>query len=102
MLHLAMDGVLSFSRKPFTWVTWVGGFFTAVGAAGLLGMLIASWIGKAELAIPALAALMVFLSGCVLMGVGVVGAYVGRIYDEAIGRPLYIVAERQNEPEEGA
>ncbi|MDR0930009.1 MAG: glycosyltransferase, partial [Oscillospiraceae bacterium] len=102
MLHLAMDGVLSFSRKPFTWVTWTGGFFTAVGAAGLLGMLIASWIGKVGLAIPVLAALMVFLSGCVLMGVGVVGAYVGRIYDEAIGRPLYIIAERQNEPGEGA
>ncbi|MDR0898665.1 MAG: glycosyltransferase family 2 protein [Oscillospiraceae bacterium] len=98
MLRLAMDGVLSFSRKPFTWVTWAGGLFAGLGAAGLLGLGIAALAGAAGLGMWLLAGLMVFLSGCVLTGVGVVGAYVGRIYDEAIGRPLYIVADRDNEP----
>ena len=40
-----------------------------------------------------LAGLMVLLSGCVLIGLGVVGEYIARIYDETRGRPLYIVAD---------
>jgi len=42
--------------------------------------------------------IMVFLAGLILTFMGVLGEYIGRIYDEAKGRPLYIVAEGPEEP----
>ena len=95
MIRLALDGMISFSMKPLTAVLGLGLLLVGGGGVWLLGLLALSLLGRhAGLSPSALAALMVFLSGLVIASVGVVGAYVGRIYDEAKGRPLYIIAER--------
>ena len=93
MLRLAGDGILSFSDKPVLWLLAGGVGFTALGAVWLLVRLILALCGHAG-AIASLAGLMIFLCGLVLTGMGVLGMYVTRSYDEVQGRPLYIVAEK--------
>ena len=93
MLRLAGDGILSFSDKPVLWLLAGGVGFTALGAVWLLVRLILALCGHAG-AIASLAGLMIFLCGLVLTGMGVLGMYITRSYDEVQGRPLYIVAEK--------
>ena len=95
MLHLAVDGIVSFSFIPLRLATWAG--FLAAGLA-MLGIVYAvfvriftdAWVtGWAALFIAIL-----FLGGVQLMLVGVLGEYLGRIYGEVKRRPLYLVKER--------
>lgn len=95
MLKLALDGMVSFSIRPLTAVLSVGVFLAGAGLLWLIVLLILSAIGRAGLADPSMAALITLLSGLIITSVGIVGSYVGRIYDEAKGRPLYIIASRQ-------
>lgn len=94
MVRLALDGVLSFSLKPLDWITWLGLFLSAGGGGWLLVLLALTIAGKSGYGTAALAALSLLLSGMVIGCLGVLGAYLGRIYDELKGRPLYIVADR--------
>ena len=64
-----------------------------LGAVWLLVRLILVCCGHSG-PLAALAALMIFLCGLLLTGMGVLGGYITRSYDEVKGRPLYIVAER--------
>lgn len=92
MLKLAADGVFSFSVKPLKAVTALGAFLLALGLAGLLALLILLLCGVGG-GLWWLAALNVFLAGCTIGCIGVTGEYIGRIYDEVRGRPLYVVGE---------
>jgi glycosyltransferase involved in cell wall biosynthesis len=81
MLRLALNAITSFSYFPLQVATFFG--FLAAGIA--------------IIAIPIVAALRLagslFLGGVQLISLGILGEYVGRLYDEAKGRPLYIVRE---------
>jgi polyisoprenyl-phosphate glycosyltransferase len=89
----AADGIFSFSLKPLRLLTCTG---LVVSAFGLL--LAAVFICKrlagietAETGFTTLATLLLFLGGIQLLGIGLLGEYLGRVYDEAKQRPLYIV-----------
>lgn len=100
MIRLAVDGMVSFSMKPLSWLLTLGALLFACGGVWLLVQLCLSLGGSAGMPTAFLAALMLLLTGLILLGLGVVGTYVGRIYDEAKGRPLYIIAARQGFDEE--
>jgi glycosyltransferase involved in cell wall biosynthesis len=97
MLKFALDGITSFSYLPLQLATYLG-FITA--ALSLLFILIvvvmrlavpgadAAFYGQAS----TLAAVL-FIGAVQMLSLGIIGEYVGRIYDEVKGRPLYIVAE---------
>jgi dolichol-phosphate mannosyltransferase len=95
MIRFALDGVTSFSTVPLRWATWAGLAAAGISLLGILYALITrlmtnSWV-------PGWAAIFVailFVGGVQLLSLGAIGEYVGRIYGEAKGRPLYIVAER--------
>lgn len=95
MLRLAMDGMISFSIKPLSFVLLLGTLLSMAGCIWLLLLLFMAIYGRSGLSMSAIAALLLLLSGLIILSVGIVGVYVGRVYDEAKGRPLYIIAERQ-------
>jgi glycosyltransferase involved in cell wall biosynthesis len=96
LVRYALDGLLSFSRLPLRMLTYFGIFVACMGfAAGLFFIL---WrLFKFETSptgFTTLAALITFLGGVQLIGIGVLGEYLGRIYDEVKKRPLYVVKRR--------
>ncbi len=94
MLRLAADGMLSFSLKPLDWITWLGGLLSVGGGLWLLILAIAALAGAWPYRVAPLAALVVLMAGLIILSLGVLGAYLGRVYDEVKGRPLYIIADR--------
>lgn len=94
MIKLALDGVTSFSSKPLILSTYVG-LLTAFVGFLYLGWIVLARILNPDSALPGYASLTViilFLGGVQLISIGVMGSYIGRIFYESKGRPLYIVA----------
>lgn len=93
MIALAANGVISFSDAPLRLALWAGGAVSAL--AFVYGL---SVIGRWALSDPSLErgwsstiVVVAALGGANMLMTGVIGLYVGRIYAEAKGRPLYIV-----------
>ena len=94
MLRLAMDAIMGFSVVPLNLAFWMGGCATAVGLLMALVLFIVRLQGSAPLAGQGLtASIVLFIGGVQLMMIGVLGQYIGRIYDEVRQRPLYTVRE---------
>lgn len=92
LISLAVEGVTSFSTVPLRLVTYVGG--SVATAAMLYGsfIVIRTLVHGVDLpGYASLLALVTFLSGLQLLGLGIVGEYVGRTYIESKSRPPYIV-----------
>jgi len=92
MLRLAAHGVLSFSEKPLLWPLWAGLVWLALALVLALKAVVFFFLGRGNpgLLLPFLLCLGV---GMVLSSLGILGAYLARVYDEVKGRPLYIVAD---------
>lgn len=93
LARYAFDGVFSFSYLPLRLLTYTG---VAVGTAGfLLGLYYVVKrlinIETAPTGFTTLAALMLFIGGIQLIGIGVLGEYLARVYDEVKQRPLYLI-----------
>jgi glycosyltransferase involved in cell wall biosynthesis len=94
MIKLCLDGITSFSYKPLKISGYVGMLLSASGFLYLLYVLyLAIFTEETNKGWPSLIAIMLIFNGFVLIMLGVLGEYVGRIYDETKGRPLYIVRE---------
>ena len=94
MLRFALDGITGFSRVPLRLAFYAGLICGTGSLLFLLHVLYVKYISND--AVPGwstLAAAQFFLGGVELMGIGIVGEYVGRIFDEVKHRPLYIVRE---------
>lgn len=95
MLRFATDGILSFSSKPLQIATNAGllaAFLALLGMiyAVVLRLMTNTWVeGWTALMIAVL-----FMGGMQLISLGIIGEYVGRIYEEAKQRPLYIIRKR--------
>ena len=102
LLRLAVDGIVSFSLAPLRLATWLGFLASGLALAGIvyvlvLRLLTAAWVsGWASLLVAVL-----FLGGVQLLCLGILGAYLGRIYGEVKRRPLYLVKERLGFPPTG-
>lgn len=94
MLRLAMDGVASFSYKPLKLATLVGFGLSGISFLYLIFILIQKLCGvPTAWGWTSLLAVQLFFNGVVLIILGILGAYIGRIYEECKERPLYIVQE---------
>ncbi len=93
MLNLALDGITSFSVKPIYSIIYLGVLFIFVCFAIAIYVIHALVAGTA---VPGWASLILsiwLVGGLVLISIGVVGVYIGRIYKEVKGRPLYNIKE---------
>ncbi len=94
MLKFALDGITSFSYFPLQVATYIGFIAAAVAILGIILTVILrltgshAFYGQATTLVAVL-----FLGGVQLISLGIIGEYLGRIYDEVKGRPLYIVRE---------
>lgn len=94
MLKFAMDGITSFSYFPLQLATYIGFVSAAIAVLGIIATIILrlsgshAFFGQATTLVSVL-----FLGGVQLICLGILGEYLGRIYDEVKGRPLYIVRE---------
>ncbi len=98
MLKLSANGIYGFSSKPLGLITMAGLMLLALGGAALLVLVVLALLGTPG-GLWWLAALQGALAGIVLLALGIMGSYVSRIYDEAKGRPLYVVAATRGFPD---
>jgi len=95
MLRLASDGITGFSDKPLTLPMTVGILLMLLSGLGLIALIVTAIVSGVASWLWALVG-VVFVQGISLFFMGLQGMYLGRMYDELKGRPLYIVSEKHN------
>ena len=93
MLSLAIDGITSFSVTPLRAVTTVGVAFVFIALAALIYALASLISGNVVSGWTSLLISIWFVGGCLMLSLGVVGEYIGRIYMESKHRPRYFISE---------
>lgn len=93
LVRYAFDGIISFSYFPLRMLTYSGLFIAGCGFAVGAFFIVRRLLGLevAFTGFTTLVTLVLFLGGVQLIGIGIVGEYLGRIYDEVKRRPLYLV-----------
>jgi dolichol-phosphate mannosyltransferase len=95
MFKFALDAITSFSYAPLQVASYLGFAIAGLGALAALGVVYARLFMQATPFLGQATTLVVvlFMGGVQLITLGIIGEYLGRIYDEVKGRPLYLVRE---------
>jgi glycosyltransferase involved in cell wall biosynthesis len=90
--NFALEGITSFTTAPLKLATYLG-LLTALGAFafGIFVIFQKLLYGNPVAGYPSLMVVVLFLGGIQLMAIGVIGEYLGRMFNETKGRPLYFV-----------
>jgi len=91
MLAFAFDGITSFSIKPIRIILTTGLLFSIISVLVLIYCLIQKWVGNTVEGWTFIACSIWLLSGVQLISLGVIGEYIGKIYNETKRRPRYII-----------
>lgn len=102
LFKLAWDGLFSFSSKPLRMATYLGFWVSAFAFLGVIFTFLQKVFARqfAQIGLEpwphGMSTVMIsilFLGGVRLIGIGILGEYIGRIYDEVKGRPLWIIQD---------
>ncbi len=98
MLNFALDGIASFSIKPLRLSSYLGFFVSIIGFLGIIYKLIEKILHPERFTVgwTGLFTAIIFLGGIQLITIGILGEYIGKIYEEIKQRPRYIVKEKIN------
>ena len=96
LARLAMTAVTSFSSAPLQLITFTGAGFAVFALVLGAQTLYQKIAGHAVDGFTTVILLLLVIGGAVMLGLGIIGTYIARIYEEVKGRPRYIVAERVN------
>jgi polyisoprenyl-phosphate glycosyltransferase len=99
MLRFSLDAISSFSHRPLQLATLLGFAISTLAFIAIPIVVVLRILGSYLPGFSALTILVLLLGGIELIAIGIIGEYVGRIYDEVKGRPLYLVRARHNLPE---
>lgn len=92
LINLALDGITSFTTAPLRLSTYIGGLVSLGAFIYLVVIVIQTIFFGSDLAgYPSMMAVILFLGGVQLLSLGIIGEYVGRIFNETKPRPLYLV-----------
>jgi len=94
MMRFAIDAITSFSHLPLQLATWMGFAVSALAFAYILVVLALKVVGISWPGYTSLMAAILFLGGVQLVMIGLLGEYLGRVYDEVKHRPLYLIQEQ--------
>ena len=97
LIELAIDGITSFTTAPLRIATYAG-ILVSLGTFIYLVILVFRTIffGTDLAGYPSTMAVILFLGGVQLLSLGIIGEYVGRIFNETKQRPLYLIEEYHN------
>jgi len=92
LIRYATDGVFSFSYLPLRLLSYVGLFIAGIGFSLGLFFVVRRLLGieVAQTGFTTLVTLVLFLGGIQLIGIGILGEYLARVYDEVKSRPIFI------------
>ena len=93
MLRFSIDAVTSFSHAPLQLATSFGFFLAGVSLIGILAAVVLRLVSHAIIGQASTLILVLFMGGVQLIFLGIIGEYLGRIYDEVRARPLYLVRD---------
>jgi len=99
MLRFSLDAISSFSHRPLQLATLLGFLISTLAFVAIPVVIILRILGSYLPGFGAITIAVLLLGGIQLIAIGIIGEYVGRIYDEVKGRPLYLVSSRRNVPE---
>ncbi|ANE22084.1 ribonuclease III [Denitrobacterium detoxificans] len=94
MLHLAFDGITSFSIKPVRIVSMLGIIFSLVGLVGVIWAIASFFLGSTISGWSSTVCIICTIGGIQLVSVGIIGEYLGKVYLEVKRRPRYLVERR--------
>lgn len=93
MLAFAFDGITSLSIKPIRLITSLGFFISFVSIIGILWTLLTKLFGVTVSGWTSMICAIFFMGGVQLLCLGVIGEYIGKIYNETKARPRFIISE---------
>jgi polyisoprenyl-phosphate glycosyltransferase len=96
MVRFALDAMASFSHAPLQAATVLGFIFSFVAFLAIPVVIVLKLVGSYLPGFSTITVVILLLGGIQLIAVGIIGEYVGRIYDEVKRRPLYLVRARRN------
>ncbi len=91
MLSFAIDGITSFSVKPVRFIFSAGLFFLLIALGIFVYIIISLVSGTTVSGWTSLILSLWFIGGCGMLGIGIIGEYIGKIYLEVKDRPRYII-----------
>jgi dolichol-phosphate mannosyltransferase len=100
MLRFSLDAIASFSHVPLQLSTYIGLLSAGLAFIAIPIVIAMHFAGAYLPGFSTITIAVLLLGGMQLIALGVIGEYVGRIYDEVKHRPLYIVREERNRPRE--
>jgi glycosyltransferase involved in cell wall biosynthesis len=97
LVELAIDGITSFTTAPLRIATYAGVLVSVLAFLYLIFLVFRTLLVGTDLAgYPSTMAVILFLGGVQLLSLGIIGEYVGRIFNESKRRPLYLIEEYHN------
>jgi dolichol-phosphate mannosyltransferase len=96
MMKFSLDAISSFSHRPLQLATLLGFLISTLAFVAIPVVIILRLLHSYLPGFGAITITVLLLGGIQLITIGIIGEYVGRIYDEVKGRPLYLVKARRN------